>query len=156
MTDPLLIDLPEIRLPRDLAWRVKFIQAVEEHMRHLGVAGHFEPPRFFGYYFAGRHPVVLARHWKVTLDGAPLLWRLRTILEGITEDQFSIVTESDDVQPDYLLVHDRLDGSCWLWGFAQGRRFVEAHEPFVQSEEGEAESVEGENEGDEGRKLLGP
>ena len=31
MTDNTIIDLPEIRLPRDLAWRVKFIEAVEEH-----------------------------------------------------------------------------------------------------------------------------
>ena len=60
MTEQKLIDLPEIRLPRDLAWRVKFIQAVEEHMRHLGVDGHFQAPRFFGYYFCGAHPVVLA------------------------------------------------------------------------------------------------
>ena len=28
MTDNLLIDIPEIRLPRDMAWRVKFIEAV--------------------------------------------------------------------------------------------------------------------------------
>jgi hypothetical protein len=61
MPDQLLIDLPEIRLPRDLAWRVKFIAAVEAHVKKLGVAGHFQPPRFFGYYFVGRHPVVLAR-----------------------------------------------------------------------------------------------
>ena len=154
MTDNIIIDLPEIKLPRDLAWRVKFIDAVEEHVRQLGVAGHFQPPRFFGYYFVGRHPVVLARHWKVTLDATSLLWRLRQILERITEKQFSIVAETDDSTPDYLLVHDRLDGACWLWGFAQGRRFVEAYEPVTFNAAGENEPVEG--DGERGTKLLGP
>ncbi len=134
MTDQILIDLPEIKLPADLAWRVKFIEAVEDHVRKLGVVGQFQPPRFFGYYFNGRHPVVLARNWKVTLDAAPLLQKLREMLERITENRFSITTESDASAPDFLLVHDRHDGSCWLWGFAQGRRFVEALEPiFVTS-----------------------
>jgi hypothetical protein len=131
MPDQLLIDLPEIRLPRDLAWRVKFIEAVEAHVKKLGVAGHFQPPRFFGYYFVGRHPVVLARNWKVTLETAPLLLRLRGVLERLTENQYSIATASEATVPDYLLVHDRRDGACWLWGFEQGRRFVEACEPVV-------------------------
>jgi len=148
MTDHLLIDLPEIRLPRDLAWRVKFIEAVEDHVKQLGVAGHFEPPRFFGYYFAGRHPVVLARHWKVTLDSAPLLWRLRQILEKMTENQFSIGCAADNGEPDYLLIHDRHDGACWLWGFAQGKRFVEASEPVAASSRWEDAS-------ESGPKLLG-
>jgi len=153
MTDNIIIDLPEIRLPRDLAWRIKFIEAVEEHVRHLGVAGHFQAPRFFGYYFAGRHPVVLARHWKVTLDSAPLLFRLRQILERMTDHQFSIGAEREDSVPDYLLVHDRFDGACWLWGFEQGRRFVEAHEPVGGRTSLEDETVEG--EGDGGRTMLG-
>ena len=131
MPDQLLIDLPEIRLPRDLAWRVKFIEAVEAHVKKLGVAGHFQPPRFFGYYFVGRHPVVLARNWKVTLETAPLLLRLRGVLERLTENQYSIATASEATVPDYLLVHDRRDGACWLWGFEQGRSFVEACEPVV-------------------------
>ena len=152
MTDNIIIDLPEIRLPRDLAWRVKFIEAVEEHVRHLGVAGHFQPPRFFGYYFVGRHPVVLARHWKVTLDATSLLWRLRQILERITENKYSIIAPAEDATPEFLLVHDRHDGACWLWGFAQGRRFVEAYEPVAFTGQSENEIVEG----DGGRKLLGP
>ena len=154
MTDNIIIDLPEIRLPRDLAWRVKFIEAVEEHVRHLGVAGHFEPPRFFGYYFVGRNPVVLARHWKVTLDATSLLWRLRQILERITEKRFSIVSESEDTPPEYLLVHDRHDGACWLWGYAQGKRFVEAFEPVIFTAAPVDEAVE--DEGERDSKLLEP
>ena len=154
MTDNIIIDLPEIRLPRDLAWRVKFIEAVEEHVRHLGVSGHFEPPRFFGYYFVGRNPVVLARHWKVTLDATSLLWRLRQILERITEKRFSIVSESEDTPPEYLLVHDRHDGACWLWGYAQGKRFVEAFEPVIFTAAPADEAVE--DEGERDRKLLEP
>ena len=158
MTDNILIDLPEIRLPRDLAARVKFIEAVDEHLKLLGVNGQFQPPRFFGYYFAGRHPVVLARHWKVTLDAAPLLWRLRQILERMTDSQFSIATESEDAVPDFLLVHDRHDGACWLWGFDQGRRFIESHEPVSTRGVGEDAPVGGERdeEGGSGPRLLGP
>jgi hypothetical protein len=152
MTDNMPINLPEIRLPRDLAWRVKFIEAVEEHVRHLGVTGHFQPPRFFGYYFAGRHPVVLARHWKVTLDAAPLLWRMHHVLEGLTDSQFSIAAKSDDTVPDYLLVHDRFDGACWLWEFARGRRFVEAHEPMQGASEPDGASGDG---GAQNQKLFG-
>jgi hypothetical protein len=33
--------------------------------------------------------------------------------------------------PDYLLVHDRRDGTCWLWSFADGMRFIEASEPVL-------------------------
>lgn len=153
MTDPKIIDLPEIRLPRDLAWRVKFIQAVEEHMRHLGVDGHFQPPRFFGYYFCGNHPVVLARHWKVTLDASPLLCRMRHILAGITDDKFSIVAKTEQSLPEYLLVHDRHDGACWLWNFAEGQRFVEAHEPVAAQGHAHDAAVEGEE--DPGRRLTG-
>lgn len=153
MTDNILIELPEIRLPRDLAWRVKFIDAVEEHVRQLGVAGHFKAPRFFGYYFAGRNPVVLARRWKVTLDAAPLLSRLRQMLDRMTDHQFSIVAETEDTEPEYLLVHDRFDGACWLWGFAQGRRFVEAHEPMTAADhpDGAADAGDATNQ-----RLLGP
>lgn len=153
MMDNILIDLPEIRLPRDLAWRVKFIEAVEDHVRLLGVAGHFHPPRFFGYYFCGRHPVVLAKHWKVTLDATPLLWRLRQILERMTDNQFSISAPSEETEPDFMLVHDRLDGACWLWGFAQGRRFVEAHEPMTEAADVDDASGAG---GAANQRLLGP
>jgi hypothetical protein len=152
MTDLPIIDLPDIKLPRDLAWRVKFIDAVEEHVQKLGVSGHFQPPRFFGYYFAGRHPVVLARNWKVTLDAAPLLQKLRQMLERLTESRFSIAAESIDAEPNYLLVHDRLDGTCWLVGFAQGRRFVEAHEPVS----GAGLPVADHEQNGSGQKFLEP
>ena len=149
MTDQLLIDLPEIKLPRDLAWRVKFIEAVENHLRLLGVDGHFEVPRFFGYYFCRSNPVVLARQWKVTLDSAPLLWHARHVLERITDNKFSIVTQSHGTPPDYLLLHDRFDGSCWLWGFEQGRRFVDTPQPVTGGSPG-AGDLDG-----SGPKFLG-
>jgi hypothetical protein len=83
-----------------------------------------------------------------------LLCRLRHILEGLTDDKFSIVSKSEQTLPDYLLVHDRHDGSCWLWNFAEGQRFVEAHEPVANQGHSHDEAVEGEE--DNGRKLLGP
>jgi len=44
MTDNMIIDIPELRLPRDMAWRVKFVEAVEEHARRLGISGRFRVP----------------------------------------------------------------------------------------------------------------
>ena len=33
--------------------------------------------------------------------------------------------------PEFMLVHDRYDGSCWLWDYAHGRRFLEANDPVT-------------------------
>ena len=60
---------------------------------------------------------------------------------------FSIVSAKRGTVPDYLLVHDRHDGACWRWSFAEGLRFVEASEPVF----GGAVS-----DGAEKSKLLGP
>src|SRR5438105_5309110 len=75
MMDNLIIDIPELRLPRDMAWRVKFIEAVEQHAGRLGISGRFKVPRFFGYYFTGSHAVVVAGLWTVLVDDAALLRR---------------------------------------------------------------------------------
>ncbi|MBA4136994.1 MAG: hypothetical protein C0518_06730 [Opitutus sp.] len=128
MTDHLLIDLPELKLPRDLARRVKFIEAVEQHAARLGIKGRYEPSRFIGYYFAGAFPVVVSGHWTVTLDDVPLLRSVRDMIERITDARFSICSRREDETPDFMLVHDRHDGSCWLWEFAPGRRFLEARQ----------------------------
>ena len=155
MTDNLIIDLPELRLPRDLARRVKFIAAVEEHARRLGIVGRYEPSRFIGYYFAGRYPVVVSGHWSVTLDDVPLLRGLRDMIERLTERRFSIRSVSEDVTPEFMLVHDGHDGACWLWEYAHGRRFLEARQPVISAGwEGLFDSPGA--EADDGPRLLGP
>jgi hypothetical protein len=160
MMDNMLINLPEIRLPGDMAWRVKFVEAVEKHAERLGIAGRFNAPRFFGYYFTGQHPVVLAGHWTVMLDEVPLMRRLRQAIERVTENRFSIASETEGGEPEFLLVHDRHDGSCWLWDFLHGRRFLEASEPVATGERDERvfddDDRAVEDTGDSGPKLLGP
>jgi len=160
MMDNTLIDLPEIRLPLDMAWRVKFVDAVEQHAQRLGIAGRFQTPRFVGYYFTGAHPVVMAGHWTVMLDEVPLLRRLRQTIERVTSFRFTIASEGEGLEPEFMLVHDRHDGSCWLWDFLHGRRFLEASEPVAHwgrddaVDNGGNEAVE--DGGDSGPKLLGP
>lgn len=154
MTDNLLIDLPEIRLPRDLAWRVKFIDAVEDHARRLGIVGRFNPPRFFGYYFRGSHPVVVAGQWTVMLDGAPLLREMRDLLDRVTAGQFSVVSAAEGEDPEFMLVHDRHDGSCWLWDYGHGRNFLEASDPVTFRSLLDDDDLLGPP--DTGPKLLGP
>jgi hypothetical protein len=153
MTDNLLIDLPELKLPRDLARRVKFIDAVEQHAARLGIKGRYEPSRFIGYYFAGAFPVVVSGHWTVTLDDVPLLRSVRDMIERITDGRFSISGPGEEGAPEFMLVHDRHDGSCWLWEFAHGRRFLEARVPVALRL---FEDDEGPGGDRQGPKLLGP
>jgi hypothetical protein len=153
MTDNLIIDIPELRLPRDMAWRVKFIEAVEDHARRLGISGRFKVPRFFGYYFAGSRAVVVAGLWTVVVDDAELLRRLRRTVEHITGHQFNIASDREGGEPEFMLVNDSHDGSCWLWDYRHGRSFLEASEPFHP--EPSEEEILGDDP-DRGPRLLGP
>ncbi len=156
MTDNMIIDIPELRLPRDMAWRVKFIEAVEDHARRLGIHGRFRVPRFFGYYFTGQRAVVVAGLWTVLVDDAELLRRLRLTVEKITGNRFNIASASEGGEPEFMLVNDSHDGSCWLWDYAHGRRFLEAGEPVShRPEEVPEEDLLGEDPS-EGPRLLGP
>lgn len=136
MTDNVLVPLPNFLLPPDLPWRVKFIDAVESHLRKLRTTGHFLPPRFFGYYFRGSEPVGVTGNWTVTLDPAPLLNELPCAVEKVTLGQFGIASRTGDEEPEFVLIHDRRDGACWLWRFAYGLRFVTAIEPLLDEEAG--------------------
>lgn len=144
MADNVLIPLPTFNLPADFPWRVRFISAVDEHLRRLRATGHFRPSRFFGYYFRGDVPMGVSGNWTVTLDAEPPLVQLKTALNRVTKGQFSISSESNDTDPDFLLIHDRRDGACCLWRFEYGLRFVEATDPVTSADQAP------------NRKLLGP
>jgi hypothetical protein len=148
MTDNVLIPLPGFALPVDFPWRVRFIAAVDDHLRRLRATGHFSPPRFFGYYFRGDAPIGVSGNWTVTLDAEPALMQLLTMIERITKGQFAIASPARDVDPDFILVHDRRDGACWLWRFDYGLRFVEAIDPTLSEHRGTDDA--------ENPKLLGP
>lgn len=137
MTDNMIIDIPELRLPRDMAWRVKFVEAVEDHARRLSIAGRFKVPRFLGYYFTGHRAVVVAGMWTVLVDDARLLRSLRLTVESLTDHRFSIACVREGDEPEFMLVNDSRDGSCWLWDYAHGRRFLEADEPVTEAHAGE-------------------
>ncbi len=148
MTENVLIPLPGFTLPPDFPWRVRFISAVNDHLRRLRATGYFLPPRFFGYYFRGPVPMAVSGNWTVTLDPEPPLTQLHEVLDRVTCGQFSIASASRDTVPEFMLVHDRHDGACWLWGFSHGLRFVESTDP-----------VEGDDQspgGTENQRLLGP
>lgn len=129
MTENILIPLPGFTLPEDFPWRVRFVDAVEAQLKRLRVAGGFSPPRFFGYYFMQDEPVAVSGHWTVTLDESAPLRALPGALDQFTLGQYAITSPERERAPDYLLVHDRRDGACWLWRFAFGLRFVEATDP---------------------------
>jgi hypothetical protein len=142
-----LIPLPGFTLPEDFPWRVKFVSLVDGQLRRLRASGRFLPPRFFGYYFQGGDPVAVSGSWTVTLDHEPQVMNLPSALEDLTLGQYAIDSRSQNTDPDFLLVHDRRDGACWLWRFAYGLRFVMATEP-VSGDDGMNNA--------ENRKLLGP
>ena len=130
MAENLLIPLPGFELPSDYPWRVGFVRLVDEQLRRLRATGHFLPPRFFGYYFQAHVPIGVGGSWTVSLDAKQPASLLPGLLEPLTQGSYSITSAGPDTPPDFLLVHDRRDGACWLWSFAQGLRFVEAIEPI--------------------------
>ncbi|HVU35438.1 MAG TPA: hypothetical protein VHE61_18515 [Opitutaceae bacterium] len=147
MDDNLLIPLSGFELPADFPWRVGFVGLVNEQLRKLRATGHFLPPRFFGYYFQGHMPVGVTGSWTVSLEATQPASLLPGLLDQLTHGQFSITTANRNTVPDFMLIHDRHDGACWLWSFAEGLQFVEAVEPM--SDGGDWDDAEQ-------KKLLGP
>lgn len=144
MSDHVLIPLSGFSLPADFPGRIGFIALVDDQLRRLRATGHFLPPRFFGYYFQDGVPMAVGGSWTVSLEEVPPVMKLPVALYRLTQGRFSIISPARDVPPDFLLVHDRRDGTCWLWSFADGLKFIEAVEPV--------------NEGADvpDQKLLGP
>lgn len=130
MTQNTLIPLPGFTLPRNFPWQVQFVSAVESQLRRLSAVGRFLPPRFFGYYFLEDEPVAVTGRWTVTLDETPPIRALPQEVEKATFGQYGITSVNRAEAPEYLLIHDRRDGACWLWRFAFGLRFVESVEPI--------------------------
>jgi hypothetical protein len=131
MPDNVLIPLPGFQLPGDFPWKVGFVAMVDDQLRRLRATGHFLPPRFFGYYFQASVPIGVGGSWTVSLDGIQPVSLLPGMLDRLTQGQYSITSNGPETMPDYLLVHDRRDGACWLWSFDDGLRFVESVEPMI-------------------------
>jgi len=144
MPENVLIPLPQFVLPDDFPWRVGFVALVDEQLRRLRATGHFLPPRFFGYYFQECVPMAVGASWTVSLEAVPPVTSLPSALYRLTQGRFSIMSPTRDTAPEFMLVHDRRCGACWLWSFADGLKFIEAAEPVL-----EAANVSN-------QKLLGP
>lgn len=86
--------------------------------------------------------------WTDSLDPLPPVTLLPEAIEKFTQGEYAIVSHSRELFPDYLLVQDTRDGTCWLWTFAQGVKFIEAIEPVTAGESGWDDA--------EKPKLLGP
>ena len=147
-----LIALNEFKLPSDFSWRVKFMDAVDEHLRRLGVKGHMAPPRFFGYFFEAGEPVVMTGRWTVRLNSGPLFTRLELAVDRLTAGEYPINSPHEGEEPEFLLVHDRFDCRCWLWRFSYARRFLESTDPVMLV----PEDNNAEHSGGQDQKLLGP
>ncbi|MFH1497087.1 MAG: hypothetical protein ABII82_04605 [Verrucomicrobiota bacterium] len=126
-TDNVLVSLSGLTLPSDLPWRVNFVQMVDGYLEKLHAEHSFRPPRFFGYYFKGGDAIAMTGCWTVMLDACEELDALRESVEEMSLGQFSIAGPEDN-EPDFMLIHDRYDGSCWLWRFGYGQNFVSATE----------------------------
>ena len=83
-----------------------------------------------------------------------LLRRLRLTVEKLTGNRFNIATAQEGGEPEFMLVNDSHDGSCWLWDYEHGRSFLEAGEP-VTYRPGDNEDLLEDDPG-RGPKLLGP
>ena len=131
MTENVLIPLPGFTLPADFPRRIGLVALVDHQLQKLRTTGHFVPPRFFGYYFQGRVPIGVGGRWTVTLDETGPVALLPDLLKRVTHGKYGIVGRGPASKPEYLLVHDRRDGACWLWTFPEGLRFVESPEPMI-------------------------
>lgn len=149
MTDNLLIPLSGFRLPTDFPRRIGFVAAVDEHLQRLRATGHFVPSRFFGYYFRGAQPMAVSGSWTVTLDMMSPIAELAEVVDNLTGGKFDITSVSRNRLPDYILVHDRHDGTCYLWAFEHGLKFVEATEPVSEGQDNGFDDAQN-------PKLLGP
>ena len=132
MSENVLIPLAGFRLPADFPWQVGFVAQVNEQLRRLRATGHFLPPRFFGYYFQGAVPMAVGGSWTVTLDAAAPITLLPAELDQLTRGKYSIVSAARETAPEFVLVQDCRDGTCWLWSFAEGVRFIEAVDPVIE------------------------
>lgn len=147
-TDNVLVSLSGLTLPSDLPWRVNFVQMVDGYLERLHADQSFRPPRFFGYYFKGEDAIAITGCWTVMLDGCEELTTLRESVEAMSMGQFSIAGPEDG-EPDFILIHDRYDGSCWLWRFGYGQRFVSATEAQEGEMAGDDEEQAGAGESEE-------
>ncbi len=129
MTETLIVPLSALRLPADFPSRVRFVSAVEAELRQLRSSGRFLPARFFGYYFRAGRLIGVSGRWTVALDATGAALQLLDAVGEVTHGQYSISTLRLEGEPDYILVHDRHIGECWLWRFTAGLRFVEATDP---------------------------
>src|ERR671939_642471 len=142
MSENVLIPLPGFALPADFPWRGGFVSLVKEQLRRLRATGYFLPPRFFGYYFQANTPIAVGASWTVTLEASHPVSSLPGMLDQLTHGQYSITATRREGTPEYILVHDRRDGACWLWTFEDGLRFVESVEPVHASDDGGWDSAE--------------
>jgi hypothetical protein len=108
---------------------VGFVSLVDDQLKRLRTTGHFLPPRFFGYYFESNVPIGVGGSWTVSLDATRPATLLPEAVEQVTHGQYSIVSPAAHKRPEFVLIHDRRDGACWLWSFQDGLRFIEAVEP---------------------------
>ena len=90
-------------------------------------------------------PVGVGGSWTVSLDTSRSIAMVPGMLDRLTHGQYSITSTGPESTPDYLLVHDRRDGACWLWSFDDGLHFVESVEPMT-----------GDGWDAEASKLFGP
>jgi len=72
----------------------------------------------------------------------PPVSHLPELLDHLTDGKYGIASTSRDRLPDYMLIHDRRDGVCWLWAFERGLRFAEATEPVIEPEDSGMDGAE--------------
>ncbi|HKB89938.1 MAG TPA: hypothetical protein VKC60_05410 [Opitutaceae bacterium] len=129
------VSLPDFILPKDYAWQTGLIAAIEQYLYESNRPMRYNPPRFIGYYFLHGQPIALCRNIRAALPPEGVVLLLAQQVHDATKGLFSLTGEprEEGADPLYLLVHDNWDGSCSLWPFAAGRRFVTALRPVIKA-----------------------
>jgi hypothetical protein len=73
----------------------------------------------------------------LSLDLRPPIEFLPSKVHSHTGGRCTISSKRGEVEPPYILVHDRYDRSCWLFPYDRGRLFVESKDPLLEPPIGE-------------------
>lgn len=129
-----IYELPGMILPRTLAFDIGLMEAMEDHVERTRkrIVRFFRAPRFIGIYFNHTQPVAICQFCRANLPLRPEVRFLWMKVDSFARRERCIVAEKGSLEPPFIVVHDSLDGSCWLYPFEQGRRFLTVGPVFAE------------------------
>lgn len=116
--------------PRGFVSDIGLVQRINWDLFQNGFKPKFVLPRFVGFYVQDDVPIGVAGLMVVKLSSRDLCKLRLDELDHWTKGQQSIIGDSKTI-PGFVLILDSYDGSCHLWSFPEGIRFLQSTEPVI-------------------------